>query len=216
MRLIIIAVLVVMFFCVLSIAHADRVDDINNMTPVGRCNVQSGMIVQGIYAYARNKTVLEHIGDRHSPEARTQQEQDYLIKYVSLGWTIADKYAKENVPNGRMKITQSWATAHGHMYNRTCLKSQGTTEGTKFLKVQSELLGLDFEWNSIIGCLNNRGIWYHRCVKETRQFSEAQIGEVIKHGGLPSYCDRRVKKQWTDCAGLYPKPTLSQEIEGEI
>lgn len=76
-------------------------------------------------------------------------------------------------------------------------------------QAQSENLTstLTFDWNSITACMLNRGIWFHKCRTETKQFSEAQIGKIITHGGLVAYCDQQVKRKWTECAGLYPRPS---------
>ena len=82
---------------------------------------------------------------------------------------------------------------------------------------QSEHLDEPVNYESLelrlMGCKNNLPIYFHKCITNDgkgAKYSEAQIGKAIKS------CNVQAWHKFFDCTGLYPKPSLTKQIEGEV
>ena len=61
------------------------------------------------------------------------------------------------------------------------------------------------------GCKSNLPIYFHKCMTSgDAKYSEAQIGKAIKS------CNQQTWHKFFDCVQLYPKPSLTEQIEGEV
>lgn len=95
----------------------------------------------------------------------------------------------------------------GHLEYRPSDKSD-------YIKVQSEHLPDPIDYQSLElrldGCQNNLPIYFHKCIIKESPFSEAQIGKHVYR------CNKEAWHKFFDCVGLYPKPTITEQIEDEI
>jgi hypothetical protein len=61
------------------------------------------------------------------------------------------------------------------------------------------------------GCRHNLPIYFHKCMtKGDAKYSEAQIGNAIKS------CNKHAWHRFFDCVELYPRKTLTEQIEEEL
>jgi hypothetical protein len=77
-----------------------------------------------------------------------------------------------------------------------------------FAQVDYDSLELRIE-----GCKSNLPIYFHKCItndEKGAKYSEAQIGKAIRS------CNVVAWNKFFDCTGLYPKPTITEQIESEI
>lgn len=68
-------------------------------------------------------------------------------------------------------------------------------------------------WMRIEGCLNQKHLWFLDCANRKQDeplYSEAQVLNAI------DVCAREQLDKFFECSTLYPKPTLTEEIEAEI
>ena len=87
-------------------------------------------------------------------------------------------------------------------------------EQTGIANAQSEHLDDPIDYESLElrldGCQNNLPIYFHKCIIADQPYSEAQIGKAIKS------CNVQAWRKFFDCVGLYPKATLTEQIEKEL
>lgn len=190
-------------------AIADRVDNLNSAPPIVQCQTRAGMIVQGVYAHYLGRTITAHIESRQiDSDALTGQERAYLEHYMHIGRIAAENWDKTPVD-----VTQ-WAAQEGRKFFESCVNNfqKSAQPRTSYLEVQSEHLD-EFDYTGmdlrLRGCQNNLPLYFDSCFKNPG-YSEAQIGARIKE------CNRETWLKFFNCVQLFPKPTLSEEIEAEI